>query len=449
MRRYSARRYAPRTTLRRYRARRAGGYSGAPIPRVANVTAGGGGIVISFREYIMDISSSDAFSGVLLPLNPGMADTFPWLSQIAQQFQEYKFEGLIFEYRSMAEQASASALATGTVIAATQYNAAAPAFASKAEMENSEFGMSVKPERNLVHKIETARGSTPINPMYVRMGAIGSHEDIKTYDLGYFQLATQGIPIVGQDIGELWVSYQVRLLKPQLTGGFNSLNTNATVLYSSANCADNNGFANGYSADSKCFSGFLRTAGSTDVVSHTWKLTDNVNSVVFAGRNDLGIRFDANYEKILIPKKPFARAFWFCLYYSGTANTNFTVCAPSLRLSTSTDVITFPVFAQEDFVKTGVAEVPSVLALDTAKTSTCMSSGTFAISSGLPGTFAIASFTKNELGTDYNIPMAANGESITTSNFGTLVLIEINTKLGPGLGDAWDPVNNPYPTFPL
>jgi hypothetical protein len=39
------------------------------------------------------------------------------------------------------------------------------------------------------------------------------------YDLGNFQLATQGVSAAGVTLGELWVSYDITFYKKQLTGG--------------------------------------------------------------------------------------------------------------------------------------------------------------------------------------------------------------------------------------
>jgi hypothetical protein len=40
------------------------------------------------------------------------------------------------------------------------------------------------------------------------------------YDLGTFEIATNGVPTVSANLGQLFVDYEVRLMKPVLTGGF-------------------------------------------------------------------------------------------------------------------------------------------------------------------------------------------------------------------------------------
>lgn len=63
---------------------------------------------IQNREYIMDIvsgSSANSFNYNTFDLNPGSSVTFPWLNRIAQNFESYRFHGLVFEFKSMSADA--------------------------------------------------------------------------------------------------------------------------------------------------------------------------------------------------------------------------------------------------------------------------------------------------------------------------------------------------------
>jgi len=51
--------------------------------------------------------------------------------------------------------------------------------------------------------------------MYLRSGAVPSGADQRFYDLGNFQIMTQGMQAAAT-IGELWVTYHVKFLKPKL-----------------------------------------------------------------------------------------------------------------------------------------------------------------------------------------------------------------------------------------
>nr|WPR18402.1 MAG: capsid protein [Crogonang virus 82] len=182
--------------------------NGAQIPKFDTATATN---VICHREYLGDINGTTLFDVTSYPLNPGSETTFPWLSQVATNYQEYKFHGCIFEFRPLITDFVTSG-APGVIIMATNYNAVAPEYTTKQQMENTEFAVSVKPTLALIHGIECDPAQTIIGQRNVRTGEIPAGSDKRLYDYGTFQLATQGNPV--QLIGELWVSYCVEFFKP-------------------------------------------------------------------------------------------------------------------------------------------------------------------------------------------------------------------------------------------
>lgn len=178
--------------------------------------------IVCHREYLGDIIGTTGFNLTNYPLNPGMGQTFPWLATIASNYQEYRFHGLIFEFRSLITDFVTNG-APGVVVMATNYNADVPLYTTKQQMENSEYAASVKPTLNMIHGIECATSQT-INPIkYVRTAAVPLGQDLRLYDGGNFQFATQANPSGSPDLGELWVSYCVEFMKPILppdvTGG--------------------------------------------------------------------------------------------------------------------------------------------------------------------------------------------------------------------------------------
>ena len=179
-----------------------------------------GGITFRHREYLRDIITSGtagAFSLDSYLINPGNEKTFPWLSQVAANFEQYSLEGVIFEFRSMSADAlNSTNTALGTVIMATNYDTIDSNFTSKGEMENYEWGMSCKPSCNMLHPIECAPRQTSITELYVLNGPVPSGADPRLYHWGNMQIATNGFQGTSVNIGELWVTYQVRLLKPKM-----------------------------------------------------------------------------------------------------------------------------------------------------------------------------------------------------------------------------------------
>jgi hypothetical protein len=176
-------------------------------------------INIKHREYLGDITGSTAFAVASYSLNPGSSVTFPWLSTVARSFAQYKFNGVLFEFVSTsADSLNSTNTALGTVVMATQYNASLPLFLNKQEMEEYEYSCSSRPSKTLIHPVECSPADTPLEHLYVRGGSLPSGQDIRFYDLGNFQIATVGMQAAA-DIGELWVTYDVDLLKPRIQPG--------------------------------------------------------------------------------------------------------------------------------------------------------------------------------------------------------------------------------------
>lgn len=169
--------------------------------------------IVCHREYIGDISGTDTFTNRSYPLNPGMDQTFPWLSSIAAGYQQYRIHGLIFEFNPLITDFITGG-APGVIIMSTNYDASEVTYGSKQEMENAEYAVSVKPTNQLMHMVECADQQTASLIKYVRTGSLGTSTDTKTYDHGNFQFATQGNPT--QLLGELWVSYCIEFFKPCL-----------------------------------------------------------------------------------------------------------------------------------------------------------------------------------------------------------------------------------------
>jgi hypothetical protein len=169
--------------------------------------------VVCHREYIGDITGTAAFNNNLYPLNPGVDTTFPWLQGVAINYQEYRIHGLMFEFRPLITDFVTGG-SPGVVIMSTSYNSDLPRYATKQAMENAEFATSTKPTLALRHMVECDPGQTPTSMGYVRGGPIPPGQDLRSYDLGTFQFATQNNPT--QNLGELWVTYCIEFYKPTL-----------------------------------------------------------------------------------------------------------------------------------------------------------------------------------------------------------------------------------------
>lgn len=124
-------------------------------------------------------------------------------------------------------------LAAGTVIGCAQYNAGAAPFQTKKAMAEYAFAKSGSVANDIIWGVECdpAKNSGSA-AKYVRPGNVPAGQDIKTYDLGVFQLATTGAD-VDLNIGELWIDYKVKLRKPKLLAA--GANPNIAILSAAAN----------------------------------------------------------------------------------------------------------------------------------------------------------------------------------------------------------------------
>ena len=171
-------------------------------------------IRLKHREYLGDISSTTGFSNASYPIQPGNPVTFPWLSSVAANYEEYMFLGCVFYFVSTSATAlNSTNTALGKLIMATEYDAQKAAFTNPSQMLATEFSNYGKPAEDLMHAVECDPALRPVLWQYVRTAAVPSGSDSRLYDLGIFQLASQGMQAAA-NIGGLWVSYDVIFCKP-------------------------------------------------------------------------------------------------------------------------------------------------------------------------------------------------------------------------------------------
>lgn len=190
------------------------------LPQMSNQPSGGG-TVIRFQEFLTDVYTSGtagAFKIDSWVINAANPSTFPFLSQIAANYEQYELEGIVFAFQSRSSDAlNSTNTALGSVMMATQYDTLDPLFNSKMEMLNYEFSTSCKPSENALHMVECDPRQTTINELYTLYNeVVPTGADPRLYYLGRFSLATTGFQGTNVNIGELRVTYQVRLLKPKL-----------------------------------------------------------------------------------------------------------------------------------------------------------------------------------------------------------------------------------------
>jgi len=172
---------------------------------------------ITHKEYLGNIHGSGEFQHQEYPLNPGLSTTFPWLSGIARNYQQYRLNGVIFQYVSTSAFALGSTnSALGKVMIATNYNAEDDPFENTVGMLATQFSNYCRPADSIMHAIECSPLEVPSNVYYVRTDIDGQTKDKRLTDLGFTQVSTEGMQST-TEVGGLWISYDVTLLKPILS----------------------------------------------------------------------------------------------------------------------------------------------------------------------------------------------------------------------------------------
>ena len=190
-------------------------------PQLASFGSDGAKCVhITHREFVGNVYAppTSTFQNTSYPINPGLYNTFPWLSQIAQNYDEYTLVQCIFQYRSLVTDFAANNGQVGTVILATQYNNEEAAFVSSRQMLNYDGAMSCKTSQSDLQGVECDPSKLSMGVgKYIRTGPVITSQDLNTLDSGIFNLAIEGIPALyaNQKMGELWVAYTVELRKPK------------------------------------------------------------------------------------------------------------------------------------------------------------------------------------------------------------------------------------------
>lgn len=193
---------------------------GQDPPRVAN-TNRGEATIINHREYLGDLFSGAGsptnFSLQKYELNPGNSNLFPFLSSIAKQFQEYEVRGMLVELKSVSSEYAAS-LALGSYFMAADYNVYGNDPATKQQLENMEYASSAKPSKSMIMPIEC----DPSNNMVVHKNiAIDSEYhtgDKRLYDWCNVYIGSQGCPQANSPLAEIWLTYEIALFKPIISG---------------------------------------------------------------------------------------------------------------------------------------------------------------------------------------------------------------------------------------
>jgi hypothetical protein len=186
-----------------------GTLQGASRPMMSSMVRSGDlRVRVRHREYITDITGSVLFAVAQYSINPGLALLFPWLSRLAVLFESYLFHALKFQFRTEAPSSQA-----GKIMLAADWDAldAAPSTKTGMMQERTKADAPVWSNLDLVCDLADLRKFGV--QRFIRQGSAPTASDLKTYDVGVFNIASQGVT-TAPVIGELWVEYDLELITP-------------------------------------------------------------------------------------------------------------------------------------------------------------------------------------------------------------------------------------------
>lgn len=168
-----------------------------------------GGHRVKHRELISGaLQGSVGFVKQLtIKLNPGLAESFPWLSNVASQFEHYTIHSLGLSFVS-----TSATTETGVLIMSPEYD---PSTADpSSETECTQVAGTVESPSWQSCRIQLDPKSLhPSGPKkFVRRGAVAG--DVRLSDAGKVHIATTGQGGV-RALGKIWMEYDVEFFKPQ------------------------------------------------------------------------------------------------------------------------------------------------------------------------------------------------------------------------------------------
>lgn len=153
-------------------------------------------------------------------LNPANKTTFPWLSNIANCYEQWIPNGIVFEFRSTASQAITSGTSVGTVTFATEYDVYDNGHRNVGQMLESAYSQQNGVHVGQVHGIECDARHNPMGMFYILHDGQTPGGSLREYELGITTIAASGGSSSG-DIGHLWVHYDItfgKVQSPEATG---------------------------------------------------------------------------------------------------------------------------------------------------------------------------------------------------------------------------------------
>jgi len=268
-----------------------------------------GTVILEHRELVTDVRGSANFTSMVFDIDPTLSASFPYLANVAINFEQYEFLGLVYVYKPTSGEVTGANTALGTVCFATEYDVARALFQTKSEMESYEFSTSTKPDEGMFHPVECNPKYDVLNSRYgagvarqfkFPTSGSGMLESSVTgvaanlTKVGRLQVGTVGMQNANT-VGELWVTYRIKLMKPRqpIPGVYGGV------------------------VDATCAPTATVTTGGTAFGGLV-----NLNMLSRSTNNLQGVTFDSNGTTVFFNNLPPRTTFLLVLNYRGTGTLN-------------------------------------------------------------------------------------------------------------------------------
>lgn len=209
------------------------------VPGGASFGSSQDSIRVKRREYIGDLraGASNTFTNSIFSVNAENFRTFPFLSQVAINYEKYFVHGLTMEYVPMVSNYNATPN-MGIVCIAAQMNPTEAPWTSKIQVESAEGAISTRPDKGIIFGVE-CKGQN-LNGLFVASSQDSTPANLTTLANIYASVLNTGAYAQGSVLGELWISYDVTFkacrLNPNPPGYYHVTGsaTSGTVGYGTA-----------------------------------------------------------------------------------------------------------------------------------------------------------------------------------------------------------------------
>jgi len=188
-------------------------------------------VVIRNVEFVQNITGSIAFSNVSHAVNPSSTYLFPWLSGVALNYQKYRFKSLVFKYISSSGSAvSGTNPSIGSFNMGFNYDPAMPAFTDEVSAKSTNLCRSFAADAHVGYAGMECRPRDQAVSWYFVYTASTSAQDDKFLFPARFNYFTVGQPANGNQIGQLYVEYEIELTDPLKLNPANSADSDVWLI---------------------------------------------------------------------------------------------------------------------------------------------------------------------------------------------------------------------------